>query len=67
MDLVFLHVKEIVSWRQEFLEAGVAGKLLAGSYYAECLQQSAQLAPNGADSTGEEVVHAEAGEKESAR
>lgn len=44
----------------------MAGKLLAGSYYAVCLQQSAQLAPNGADSTGEEVVHAEAGEKESA-
>lgn len=66
MDLVFLHVKEIASWRQGFLGAGVAGKLLAGSYYAECLQQSAQLAPNGADSTGEEVIHAKAGEKETA-
>lgn len=39
--------------------------MLAESYYAEHLQQSAQLAPSGTDSTGE-VVNAEAGEKETA-
>ena len=47
------------SWRQGWQED--AGRI----YYAEHLQQSAQLAPSGTDSTGE-VVHAEAGEKETA-
>lgn len=56
-------MKEILNWRQGFLEAGVA----VGCWQdlTMHLQQSAQLAPRRADSTGE-VVHAEAVEKETA-